>query len=113
MTPCRIGDDTGVAQMNRVIRQNAVIAEESARASEQFTARAKAVNDRVNEFAVPVGGTQLATAKPEEKMVGDRDHDPAHGIGRTFGERAAGGANAEPVRKILLNSDRSQDYVNS
>ncbi len=92
--------NAAVAQMDKVTQQNAANAEESASASEELSAQAKAMNDMVNQLAVLVGGCNAQQHGRESTVTQSRNHGSVRDIGH-----AAAKHTVEP--KKLGKSDQA------
>ncbi len=62
--------NTGVAEMDKVVQQNAANAEESASASEQLSSQAVELNTIVNELLGMVGGASVQVKEKEPPALG-------------------------------------------
>jgi methyl-accepting chemotaxis protein len=102
--------NTGVAEMDKVVQQNAANAEESASASEELSGQAQELNNMVAELLAMVGGTRDGAS-----AAGHREpHRPVPASRRPAAhaphfDPSAAGKNAKP--KQLSRSSKPEDVI--
>jgi methyl-accepting chemotaxis protein len=110
--------NTAVAEMDKVVQQNAANAEESASASEEMTAQAGQMKNLVGELEALVGGrgnhrtagAGRATTKMPQKTVGPNSYSNSGRNGNSKALRMDHAQEVDPEKLIPLGETDFKDF---